>query len=45
MGNRDTTPIYGTIAYVVVWLVLGTIIAFYARANTKDHSMRQTNCL
>ena len=45
MGDRNTTPLYGTIAYIVVWLVLGTIIAFYARAITKDRSMKQTNCL
>jgi hypothetical protein len=43
--SRENAIGIGSLVFLVVFIVFGTIIALYSRARTKDPSMKRTNCL
>jgi len=41
---RDSAPWVGSIIFVAIWLIVGTTVAYYVKARTKDRSMADGNC-
>ena len=45
MADLTTGLWLGTVIFIAVGIILGFILAFYVKSQTKDHTMRGNNCV